>query len=386
MKDNFSKTIFESENLGIVYSTMKADETIRTEEYNGVLLEHNCVGNVNKVIIYHHNDLDGYTAGAVAMLSMKCPYNAFVHDHDVNIITKSVNHVKSIEWDPDEFDENTEVWFVDYPLTDDKNFEFFKALTEKIPAGHLVYIDHHYASEDLYSKNKELFSHIPGIVGDYKLSGAALTWLYIAEFGSNKTHMNTIPEFVKYVSDWDTFAHAEGSDTVKFKYGADTFPELRSLKGEDATIFWLNTIIWESDKNPYSMVKECIYRGEYIYGYAESQGSKARYMTGAEYTFVFNDKEYSVYVINGLGNSLIFGEEYHKHDFVCLWYYNNDINLYNYSFYSKYDSRLNVSDMCKLFGGGGHKGAAGFRTKRLIFDLAENKTLNLNMCADILGR
>lgn len=64
-------------------------------------------------------------------------------------------------------------------------------------------------------------------------------------------------------------------------------------------------------------------------------------------------------------NPVNFGIDYHKEGydgFACFWYANGH---WIYSLYND-NGKVDCSEICKLFGGGGHKGAAGFTTKQFI--------------------
>lgn len=44
-----------------------------------------------------------------------------------------------------------------------------------------------------------------------------------------------------------------------------------------------------------------------------------------------------------------------------------DYYIYNDIEEKRYEDKVHVGEICKKFGGGGHAGAAGFRTKKLPF-------------------
>jgi oligoribonuclease NrnB/cAMP/cGMP phosphodiesterase (DHH superfamily) len=65
-------------------------------------------------------------------------------------------------------------------------------------------------------------------------------------------------------------------------------------------------------------------------------------------------------------------------DFVMLWTYNNDTKHYVISFRSSEDKNVNVANIAKLFGGGGHPYASACRissTEYRIDDLFEGSSM-----------
>ena len=62
--------------------------------------------------------------------------------------------------------------------------------------------------------------------------------------------------------------------------------------------------------------------------------------------------------------SQIFGNKIHDYDLVCIFSYNG--TKYSYSIYSAKDN-VNCSKIAENFGGGGHKGASGFSSDKIVF-------------------
>jgi len=85
-------------------------------------------------------------------------------------------------------------------------------------------------------------------------------------------------------------------------------------------------------------------------------------------------KTFTVYMINSsmfqseIGNALVKKEDA---DFGLVWYYDAENKEYNVSLRSM-DEKADVSKIAKVFGGGGHRNAAGFawedETIEKIFD------------------
>lgn len=84
------------------------------------------------------------------------------------------------------------------------------------------------------------------------------------------------------------------------------------------------------------------------------------------FTRFFNSK---IPVINSDGNSTLFGDLINEYPCVVRYHYKNGI--YTYSIYSTKEN-VDCALMASVYGGGGHKGAAGFQSKKLILPYKEN--------------
>ena len=67
-----------------------------------------------------------------------------------------------------------------------------------------------------------------------------------------------------------------------------------------------------------------------------------------------------------------FGEEYETHDMVCRFAYNG--KGWTYSLYSS-NPEIDCSEIAKQYGGGGHRGAAGFKLDHCIFGVPKRTFL-----------
>jgi nanoRNase/pAp phosphatase (c-di-AMP/oligoRNAs hydrolase) len=103
--------------------------------------------------------------------------------------------------------------------------------------------------------------------------------------------------------------------------------------------------------------------GDVIKNYIDSKNAEYRelYMYESVYEGI------TCAVINNKTNSWIFGDCYEKYPFVVVWVF--DGKQYIYSLYSN-NANVDCSEIVKKLSdgkGGGHKGAAGFRSDHLIF-------------------
>jgi uncharacterized protein len=142
------------------------------------------------MIIYHHDDMDGYCSAAI--LLQKYP-NA----KTVSITYPEVPPVRSCC--------GQDVYIVDYSILPDQ-LETLKKVANKV-----VWIDHHKSAIEKYKDSRP--EEIEGLRST-NYAGCLLTWLYInKDFkGHNveilKDSVQDAPLAVQYVSDYDTWTHA----------------------------------------------------------------------------------------------------------------------------------------------------------------------------------
>lgn len=84
-------------------------------------------------------------------------------------------------------------------------------------------------------------------------------------------------------------------------------------------------------------------------------------------TFTFNGNVYNCCYMYGSGNSATFGKHIDEFDFVSLIRKNKGTDGYIVSFYTSKDN-IDVSEIARSFGGGGHKQAAGSPVKYNIYE------------------
>ena len=386
---NFNQAAF----VKSVYYDLKKDQDINEDLYDGLFAKNDKIKNL---VIAHHSDLDGYCSAAVILYELESIYhNKLKWTKDINFSTVSINYEDDLKRklskfiNEDELD-STEIWFVDFSFSSDENKYYLEKLVfgpyELTPV--VVWIDHHVTSVEWRKESDILAKGLPGLVVDYKLSGAALTWLYI-RYITDSTY-ESIPNFLQYVSDYDTWSkHCEDVDS--FKSGADyNWPKLQNLiENGMLNREWRYALDW---KQSPSVVKRYIIDGDCVKMGIEVANRKMVARTGALYTIYLPwDKEtkYGVFVVNGIGNSSVFGDIIDDPHiaFTCLFSYSSKAKKYIYSFYSTKDE-YDMSEIAHRLGGGGHRGAAGCQLTFNMFELAKSNkdsdlALNFN---DVLVR
>jgi oligoribonuclease NrnB/cAMP/cGMP phosphodiesterase (DHH superfamily) len=255
-------------------------------------------------VIYHAHCTDGFGAAYSAwkLLGNRAEYYACKHG------TKP----------PDVKDKNVVIL----------DFSFDNATTKKMigEAKNLLVIDHHKsAMVELHDISNTHF--------DMTKSGAMLSWEW---FHPGKEP----PKFIQYIMDRDLWKW-ELPYSKEFSAAFDMVPfEFEEFeKFEDDSVF-----------------DDAVKRGSYILAYSKTVIKKiCEKATLKEY------KGLKTYVVNASHWMSEIGSKLSPDcDFATIWYYDHDMKTTIVSLRS-FHEHVDVSEIAKDFGGGGHKKAAGFR-------------------------
>ena len=290
--------------------------------------------------IFHHNDLDGRCAGALVSYytDNREPRNFIEVDY---VKVPDVNYARNGE----------DVFIVDYCFTIETIYQL-KAFLDR--GCHVVWIDHHQSSADLlldadksdtgeldFLKNDRL-----RVVVDTKLCGAALTYLYFSyDFG------NIMPKFLRYVDDWDRWTK-KYPESYQFKLGMDTIDHSPTNK------------IWRDLMFDPDVTERILKAGDTIEKYVKAHN--AEYCKQFVFKCIFYDLK--CYALNLRSNSKVFGDLINQCDAVITFVFNGE--SYQYSIYSAKPD-VDCAKIAEIYGGGDHKGAAGFETDMLIIDRSD---------------
>lgn len=279
---------------------------------------------------FYHNDIDGKCAGSI-----------------VARFTGNYNKEDYIMYDysapyPTELIEDGEtVYFVDLSFSSNSIDKLEEILHKKNCK--LIWCDHHTSSMEVLKANPE-YNKIPGIRKE-GISGAALTWMYF-----KSCSFDEVPKFVKYVSDFDCWKFSY-PDTMFFKYG------LESTEYDALDIIW-NQLV--RDESKHTLLNQMIEKGKAIDAYVTREYTLYK----EKYAYEGRIEGYKCLIVNRSCNSLIFGDSINDYPIVAIWAY--DGKKYKYSLYSTHRD-VDCSKIAEKFGGGGHKGAAGFVSDELVF-------------------
>jgi oligoribonuclease NrnB/cAMP/cGMP phosphodiesterase (DHH superfamily) len=268
--------------------------------------------------IFHHDDLDGICSAAIV--------NSYYNKEDCNFISVNYKHPFPIKL----VSKGEKVIIVDFSLKDNKEFNKLLDITKNV-----VWIDHHKTAIEKF-KGIE----VPGIRKD-GTAGCVLTWKY---FYPNKK----VPKLVDMLGDhdvWDFSKYAK-EDLERLQCGImlyNTNPESS------------NWNMWLKDKTLNLLLNQgdiaLKYRTAFYRDLVQEYSFRAKF---AGYD--------TVYCNAGLNGSQIFDSLKKDYDIMLTFIFDGE--KFNISLYTEKED-IDVSEIAKKHGGGGHKGAAGFNVDSL---------------------
>lgn len=251
----------------------------------------------------------------------------------------------------------------------------------------LIWLDHHISAINESKHSAVILSYDDANgIRDTKFAACELTWKYffsnpIDKYGELE-EQNPMPEIVRLLGLYDSFRHKgtdEETKVLEFQYGARAY-----IKNyENAYEYLLKTI---GDDLNSKMALEFIHvAGKSIYQYLCTE-AKQVYKNGFKIK-LFEPQE----IISDNGsydsilrkficinkerfNSINFGINYHKdgYDGCACFHYDGVAKVWRFSLYND-NGLVDCSVIAKQFGGGGHKGAAGFIVNDINQFITSNK-------------
>lgn len=297
---------------------------------------------INIACVYHSIDLDGWMSAAIVKIYHKEYEQA--QTHSVDFI--GYNYGDTV---PDLSMYNEVIMCdISFPMKD------MEALYSKLKYD-FVWIDHHISAINEAAANK-----LP-ITGIRSTGYAAceLTWLYYYP-------TTRIPEIARLIGRYDCFGHVgtyEETYVKEFQFGARSH-----ITDMESAYQYLNANANPTNPDDYKIVKRIHENGRVIYSYLEKE---------AHYTFSKRlEKEVLIPNYNNTGKTtsrlfaIINVERFNPYNFnikysefglygIISYHFNGNTNKWHFSIYSD-NPKVDVSRIAKQFGGGGHKGAAGF--------------------------
>lgn len=357
---------------------------------------------LTQIKVLHHGDLDGF---ASALMFKKLYLNSYISKYPIefcNLIDYTIDVEQFIGQD-----ENTLLVFLDYSFSNKNNI---KAVRRAINSRgcKMIWIDHHETSFDNIGL---LSSQDSAIYLSKKRSGAYLTWRFLYVFkrfkdtmpGNTLTHFykqarqilmtryhpmsadndnlhydhdeRQVPLFIRMIDAYDRF---DKTDIELFRDGVELsqwffvkvtdleqplFVELFGLESiDDDCVRYANVVTLDKIRREARNIQEVMQllnnnfrnenKFEIIVKYIDNVGEI---------------KEASAICCNRQMNSIGFGDDYNKYDITIPFYYTGS-GKWTYSMYTKKTESIHVGNICKVFGGGGHAGAAGFTSDECVFD------------------
>lgn len=286
---------------------------------------------------FYHGDNDGKCAGFWVYLS------AGIYDgYEPEMIM--INY--GMEFPFDKINENEQVYIVDYSISPDEMRRLL-TITKDV-----TWIDHH---KTAIAKYENFEYPLRGVRYD-GVAGCMLTYCYLhhmTQRGSGDikpfdlSMIEDAPMFTKLIADYDVWTFEYGDDTRYFQ------TSFSSYDTEPENDIWYNLL---SDENEQKYIEEgkimIKHRDGFAKDYCKCKGFETEF------------EGHKCFAMN-LG---LCGSDYFKsidngnYDILITFSYNGED--WSVSLYSK---TVDVSDIAKKYGGGGHMGAAGFTTNELLF-------------------
>lgn len=316
---------------------------------------------MKKIRIFHHDDADGYAAGYLAY-----KYEAERVENNSTIRTYDINYNK--EFPLELINSEDKVYILDYSIHPSDMIKLLR-ITKNV-----IWIDHHISSIEKYDDWNDLIEKASGLesikgIRVNGISGCALTYLYLfnhwnedalIEFRDTistenelvttltKDFEDSAPKYLQYINDWDIWCHK--------------FPESEMLQIAIANNLSIDLILNLDLDTDESNLNKLLEKGKCYIEYRNQWSDQFMKRYAFETVLEYIDGSYKHILVANLGNanSKFFGNRISCYDAVVTQCFDGD--RWNFSIYSE-DEDFDCSLVARYFGGGGHKGAAGFTSK-----------------------
>ena len=279
-------------------------------------------------VFYHSADFDGYCSSAI------------VKHRFPEVELHPINYNQLLPWEIIKPEDT--VYMVDFGL------QPFEQMIRLNASCRLIWIDHHISAIEAWRASGEV------ILGKREVGKGAceLTWKYL--------YPNVgMPRFVYLLGRYDVWDHSNqalwDSEILPFQYGLrlEKADPLKNLE------FWEN--IFLADNIFY---ENTIGRGKLILSFVAQ--TSERYMQSHAYEIQFEGLQ-ALAVNVGNVSSKFFESKYNpaKHDLLIAYSYIRG-QFWGVTLYSD-KPEVNCAVLAKKYGGGGHRGAAGFSCKDFPF-------------------
>jgi uncharacterized protein len=301
---------------------------------------------MGSVLIVHHNDADGRCAASIASDAITQMIETGVKDKtDIEFLEMDYGKkFPATGW----LQGFEEMVIVDFSLKP----EVWKAMRQ-VFRGRVVWIDHH---KTCHTYEAEYGEKVPGIrdFTEPGKSGCELTYEFFYSLPA--------PWSVELIGIYDTWR--EQSEV--FDESKDYIEGLKMCPwfGQPGSKGWIELI--DTDFDPTDIIRNGSVASAFRRAYCDDLAKSFGYKT----VFQIGDFCYVGYVLNVYKfGSLAFGKL--MDDFPICCAYIHDGQKFTVSLYTNRDD-IDVSDICRRYGGGGHRKAAGFVCEKLPFERKDN--------------
>ncbi len=347
-------------------------------------------------VVYHRVDLDGWMSAAIVKKWFIEKYKNDYSIEDLNTF-QNIGRVCNIdikgldkEYLTPELhflgwhygDEIPDLSDYDKVIMCDVSFskEVMAELFGDVGCEDFVWIDHHLRTinevEDYIFDLQDVAdigAALPEGLRDTKFAACELTWEFF--FPSEE-----MPEIVRLLGRYDCFGH-KGTDeeqrVLEFQYGARSIIT-NYVEAYDRLIKWSDNFVEYILEAGKAIYKHLYIEAQQIYTRAFGIKLKRLFKTAIEIKRQLESgtsmDNYNFLCVNHEKfNPVNFGIDYHKEGydgFACFWF--NGKN-WQFSLYND-NGEVDCSEIAKQYGGGGHKGAAGFVCdEKIMFEIINTK-------------
>lgn len=285
------------------------------------------------IICYHHNDLDGRSSAALVKF-----FNTIYDMTPADFI--ECDHSNPIDT---EIAKGKTVYIVDYSFGENE-LQYLEEIHKN--ADKIIWIDHHKTAIEM-SEKYPWMKELKGI-RDTSMSACPLVFRYFTD----KKNLTEMPKWIQYVSDYDTWTKALES-SVHFKLGMD----LRDQS--PCAPIWNKLMGGDGFENISLMLGQVIHDGSIVSMYNSKRYDRMDSSTYDKNIYFDNGNiKYYAIILNSIDHtSEVFKDKINDYDIGVVWHKQRD--KYLFSIYSTKEN-VDCAKICQEFGGGGHKGAAGF--------------------------
>lgn len=284
---------------------------------------------------FYHVDADGICAGF---------WVDYFEDRKVMAHAKRKFYLINygMEFPLGDIEPGEKIYIVDYSIEPEEMDKLLE-ITDDV-----VWIDHH---KTAIAKYKDYPKNIAGIRYD-GIAGCELTWAWFAKCDEGKKEFapdmlgTGEPYFTQLIGDYDVWKFKYGNDSKYFNLAFNA----AGFSPEELSMRWLFD-------NSY--VKELIGKGKTIEAFLKSNNKEYCESYGFETEF----EGHKAYALNRAmcGSDTFHSVNDGSYDLFIGFAF--DGNGWSYALRS---DKIDVSEIAAKYGGGGHSGAAGFRSKELL--------------------
>lgn len=293
------------------------------------------------ICLYHGIDLDGFCSGAIYAKAMR--------ELGLEFELIPANYGWDLPW---EKFEGADVTMIDFSMQPWEELVRLHGMAKSV-----VWIDHHKSAiSEFEQRVLELTPPAPLAVIDEKRAGCELAW---AHFFPNKR----MPMAVRLLGRYDVWDHSD-EQTLPFQYGM----RLYSLDPADN---WLEWVDYLDEHISPEVCCERIREGDTVLRYQTREDE-----IGARAGCFAIEWEGLRWIAANRGGrgSKFFDSLYDPEQFDGMMGFSWNGEVWTFGLYST-KPEIDCGAIAKRHGGGGHPGAAGFRSDALPFDISATTKL-----------